>query len=414
MARKVNRLSATTVSKSTAPGYALDGAGLYLQISLSGSKSWIFKYTRNNRTREMGLGSFVTFTLAEARELANEQRKLLQKGLDPIGERDADALARQLEAANIITFAECASRYIESKKAGWTNPKNADQWRNTLATYVHPVFGDLPVADIDSKLVLKALEPIWNTKTETASRIRGRIESVLSWATTLHYRTGDNPARWKGHLDNLLPNPKKVHTTTHHAAMPYAEIGVFMVKLRAEEGIAARALEFVILNANRTKEAIRARWEEFDMEGGIWTIPGPRMKMKKEHRVPLSQRSLEILDELEAMKLGQWVFPGEKPGKPLSDATILALLKRMGYEDLTVHGFRSTFRDWVSELTNYPAEVAEMALAHAVEDKVDGAYRRGDLFQKRAKMMEDWAQYCGTVMVPGSVVPLRKRSATAA
>ena len=411
MPKKAKELTALAVSKIRTQGYHAVGGvpGLYLQIAGTEARSWVFKFMLSGKSREMGLGSTDAVTLAEARGKASECRKLLAAGSDPLEARNAVRMTERLEAAKTIIFSDCASRYIEAHRAGWKNAKHADQWRNTLETYARPVFGALPVASVDTGLVMQVLEPLWKTKTETATRLRGRIESVLDWATVQGFRAGDNPARWKGHLDNLLPKRSKVQKVEHHPALPYIEAGAFMALLRGQEGIGARALEFLILTATRTGEVIGARWKEFDMQAGTWTIPPERMKMGKEHRVPLSVRALEIIEALATVKTGDWVFPGGKVGKPLSNMAMLALLKRMERGDLTAHGFRSTFRDWAAETTNYPREVAEMALAHAVEGKVEGAYRRGDLFDKRGRMMEEWAKYCGTVMVPGEVVPIRKR-----
>jgi integrase len=306
-----------------------------------------------------------------------------------------------------MTFKDCAERYIEAHRPGWKNPKHAKQWPSTLEDYVYPVFGPIPVQAVDVGLVMKALEPIWKTKPETASRVRGRIESILDWATARGYRQGENPARWRGHLDKLLPARGKVQKVKHHAALPYGEMGDFVAELRGQEGVAARALEFLILTATRTGEVIGARWDEFDLAKKVWTVPGERMKAGKEHRVPLSERALAIIEEMKGQGVNDhpFLFPGGRPGKPLSNMAMLKLLQRMDRGDLTAHGFRSTFRDWAAEMTHFPTEVAEMALAHTVSDKVEAAYRRGDLFQKRRELMEAWARYCEPK--PGSnVVPL--------
>jgi integrase len=307
-----------------------------------------------------------------------------------------------------MTFRECAEAYIAAHKAGWRNPKHAAQWPSTLETYVHPVFGALPVQAVDVGLVMKALEPIWQTKPETASRVRGRIEAALDWATARGYRKGENPARWRGHLDKLLPARGKVRKVEHYPALCYVEMGDFIAGLREQGGVAPRALEFLILTATRTGEVIGARWEEFDLAEKLWTVPGARMKAGKEHRVPLSGRALAITDEMEAARINdhEFVFPGGKPRKPLSNMAMLKVLQRMGRGDLTAHGFRSSFRDWAAERTAFPHEVAEMALAHTVSDKVEAAYRRGDLFQKRRQLMEAWAKHCETHKASGEVVNL--------
>jgi integrase len=345
-------------------------------------------------------------SLAEAREAATECRRLRFQGIDPIEARKAERQQARLEAAKGMTFRACAERYIETHKAGWRNPKHALQWASTLASYAYPVFGDLPVKAIDVGLVMKAVEPIWATKTETASRLRGRIESVLDWAAARGYRHGDNPARWRGHLDKLLPKREKVQRVQHHAALAYDEMGVFMEALRSQGGMAAKALEFCILTATRTSETINARWDEIDLTAKLWTIPAGRIKAGKEHRIPLSAPALMLLRQLAGTRSGEFVFPGGKAGKPLSNVALLALLKRMGCDDLTVHGFRSAFRDWAAERTHFPREVAEMALAHAIGDKVEAAYRRGDLFEKRRKLMQEWARFCALPHRSGKVVPI--------
>jgi integrase len=356
----------------------------------------------------MGLGSAELVSLADAREKALAARKLLLNGVDPIEEKKAARASAALEAAKGMTFESCAEAYIEAHKAEWRNAKHANQWGSTLKAYVYPIFGDLPVSRIDVGLVMKALEPIWTAKTETANRLRGRIEAVLDWATVRGYRQGDNPARWRGHLDSLLPRRAKVQKVEHHAALPYAEVGAFMEALRQQEGLSALALEFLILTATRTSETIGATWSEFDLDAATWTIPAKRIKAGKEHRVPLSPAALAIVKRMCELRSGEFVFPGGKRGRPLSNMALLKLLERMGRDDLTAHGFRSTFRDWAAERTNFPREVAEMALAHAVGDKVEAAYRRGDLFQKRRHLMEAWAKHCANVRPAGNVHPMQK------
>jgi integrase len=304
-------------------------------------------------------------------------------GIDPIEARRAQREQKSLDAAKSMTFDACAAAYIDAHKAGWRNEKHFDQWSNTLNTYAGPVFGSLPVQAVDVGLVMKALEPIWQTKSETASRVRGRIESVLDWATVRGYRKGDNPARWRGHLDKLLPPRSKVRKVEHHPARPHDELANFVAMLRRQEGIASRALEFLILTATRTGEVIGARWDEIDLGEKVWVVPAARMKAGREHRVPLSAAAVAILEQMQEVREGDFVFPGGKRGKPLSNMAMLAVLKRIDRGDLTNHGFRSSFRDWAAERTNFPREVAEMALAHTVGDKVEAAYRRGDLFQKR-------------------------------
>jgi integrase len=318
----------------------------------------------------------------------------------------------RLDAAKAMTFQQCADAYIAAHRAGWRNGKHAAQWNTTLATYAGRVMGTLPVQTIDTALVLKALEPIWTTKPDTASRLRGRIEAVLDWAKVRGYRAEENPARWRGHLDKLLPARSKLRKIRHHTALPYAELPSFMIGLHEKEGISARALEFTILTATRTGETIGAQWNEFDLLDRTWTVPAERMKAGREHRVPLSTRALANLDKMQAHRSANdgFVFSGRKLGKPLSNMAFLMLLRSMGRGDLTTHGFRSSFRDWVAERTNVPSEVAEMALAHAVGNKVEAAYRRGDLFDKRRRLMQQWATFCTTAPTEqGKVVSLRGR-----
>ncbi|MBT3786780.1 MAG: tyrosine-type recombinase/integrase [Alphaproteobacteria bacterium] len=407
MARSINRLSARAVSTLAKQGLHADGGGLYLQVSRFDTKSWIFRFTLNKKTRDMGLGPLHTISLAEAREEALQCRKMVRDGIDPIGVR-RELLAKRLnQASSFITFRQCAEAYISSHSAAWKNVKHSTQWHNTLNTYVYPVFGDLSVQSIDVGLVLKVLEPIWQTKTETASRVRGRIESVLDWAATRKYRKGENPARWKGHLDKLLPQKSKIQKVKHHEALPYADINPFLVRLRLQNGISAFGLEFLILTATRTSEVMKASWSEIDLDAKVWTIPADRMKSGKEHRVPLSLRAIELLGEVGKFQTGEFVFPGQKPKSSLSNMAFLQLLKRMG-ERVTAHGFRSTFRDWAAEQTMHSREVVEMALAHAIGNKVEEAYRRGDLFEKRKRLMVDWAVYCDQVLAEDSadVVPI--------
>jgi integrase len=408
MKRKVNRLEPLVVAKMKTPGYYPDGLNLYLQVSAAKTKSWVLRYTLAGKSREMGLGAFPTFSLADARERATAARKLLADGIDPLETKRSKILADRLSAASVITFDDAATRYIKTHESGWKNLKHVGQWRSTIATFASPFIGMLPVHAIDNKAVVNVLEPIWNSKRETASRLRGRIEKILDWATTLKYRTGDNPARYKGNLDNLLTKSKK--TVIHHPALPFIEIGAFMATLRTMPGMGALALQFVILTATRTSEVLNAQWSEFDLDAGVWVIPKERMKADKEHAVPLSPEAVEILHKAGwEMRASEFVFAGVN-GKALSNMACLAVLKRMERPGLTVHGFRSTFRDWCSESTAYPRDVAEMALAHTISNKTEAAYRRGDLFDKRTRMMADWAAYCATVRVTkNKIVNIRGR-----
>jgi integrase len=407
MTRTIGRLKALRLDRLTKPGLHADGGGLCLQITSAAARSWVYRFMLAGRARAMGLGSFPDVSLAEARERAAECRRLRANGIDPIEARDGDRAKARTGAAQSITFKECAERYIESHKAGWRNPKHAAQWTATLASYAHPAFGGLPVQSIDTGLVLKALEPIWSTKTETATRVRGRIESVLDWATARGYRRGENPARWRGHLDNLLPKRSKVAAVEHHAALRYAEVGAFMSALRDQPGVGAKALELVILTAARTGEAIGAQWSEIDLDAAVWTVPGERMKAGREHRVPLSKPAVAILRKMQGASK-EFVFPGGKRGRALSNMALTAVLKRMGRDDLTVHGFRSSFRDWAAEQTNFPREIAEAALAHTLKDKVEAAYRRGDAIEKRKKLMTAWAEFCARPATKATVTPIRR------
>ena len=389
------KLSALGVAKLKTPGMYGDGGGLWLQVTGKGGKSWIFRFTLNGKSREMGLGAANTFSLAEARDKALACRKQCAEGIDPIEARNARRDAARIEAAKAITFRQCATAYIEAHKAGWRNAKHAAQWTATLETYAYPAFGDLPVQSVDTGLVMRAVEPIWATKPETATRVRGRIESILDWAATRGFRRGENPARWKGHLANLLPKRSRVKKVEHHAALPFAEVPAFMRALGEQPGVAAKALAFTILTAARTGETIGARWSEIDLDAGVWTVPAERMKAGVEHRVPLSDPAVQILRDMATVRSSDFVFPGGKRGRPLSNMAMLKTLERMNRDDLTVHGFRSSFRDWASETTAFPSEVVEAALAHTIESKVERAYRRGDLFQKRRELIAAWAAYSG-------------------
>ena len=387
-----------------------DGGGLYLQVTPNGA-SWIYRFMLNGRSREMGLGPLALFGLKEARERALGARRLQHAGTDPIEARNAERAAKRISESKAITFRQCADAYIKAHRAGWRNAKHAGQWEATLATYADPIVGALPVQTIDTALVMKVLEQdikgasggaataLWQVRPETASRLRGRIESILDWAKVRGHRDGENPARWRGHLDKLLPARAKVRKTEHHAALAYDEVADFISALQLYDGIAARALEFAILTAGRTGEVTGAVWGEINLREGLWTVPENRMKAGKEHRVPLSARPLAILAEMRALDDARqisehdFVFRGTKPGRPLSNMAFLMLLRRMKREDLTVHGFRSSFRDWAAERTNFPSEVAEMALAHAIGDKTEKAYRRGDLFDRRRRLMMAWEEF---------------------
>jgi len=396
MARTVGRLTALKVARAKAPGMYADGGGLYLQVT-EGGASWIYRYMLNARARAMGLGPIHTITLAEARERATQARKLRLDGIDPIQQRRSERAAQRVAGATAMSFRQCGDAFITSREAGW-GALHRRQWTNSLAQHVYPVIGDVRVQDIDTTLVMKVVEPLWRSIPETASLIRGRIEAILDWAKVRGYRTGENPARWRGHVDKLLPARGKVRKVEHHAALPYAELPTFLAALREQEGIAALALEFTILTCVRSGGTRFARWSEFDLLAKVWTVPAQRMKAQREHRIPLSARSLAILQEMHARRHADdgFVFPGRKVGRPLADTVLLRLLQRLGRGDLTIHGFRSSFRDWAAERTSFPREVAEMALAHSIPSAVEAAYRRGDLFEKRRKLMQQWATFCTT------------------
>lgn len=404
---QLNRLSAKAVASTKAPGLYGDGGGLYLQVAQGGSRTWIFRYRSpiTKKGRYMGLGPVHTVSLPEAREKAATQRREVLSGRDPIEVREEESRRVISEYSRVFTFKQCASSYIESHKPGWRNEKHADQWTNTIETYCNPVIGALPVQAVDTGLVLKILEPIWASKPETASRLRARIENILDWATARGHRVGENPARWKGHLKQLLPALAKKDRVKHHKAMPFSEVAGFVAKLREMSGVAVRCLEFTILTAARTSEAIQAKPEEFDLHNATWTVPASRMKAKKEHRVPLSPRALAIVRELLELK-GEYVFPGAKSERPMSNMAMLNLLDRMSVA-VTVHGFRSSFRDWAAERTGFPHEVCEMALAHTIPNAAEAAYRRGDLFEKRRKLMDAWADYINSPQQAGAMVLLR-------
>jgi len=342
----------------------------------------------------MGLGSLAHVSLVEARALAASARKLAASGVDPVGHRINQRVFAALEAASAITFRDAAEIYYNAHEPSWRNDKHRQGWRNSLRTHVYPVIGNIPVGEVNVPLVTKVLKAIWYSKTETARRVRARIEVVLDWAKAQGYRTGDNPARWRGNLQTTFPAHQKISKVEHHAALPYREMPSFMTALRKRSGVAALALEFTILTAARTGETLGARWEEIDLVKGVWTVPAERMKAGREHRVPLSPRAIEILRELDdKLANGKFVFPGNSGAGQLSSMALLMLLRRMK-KDVTTHGFRSTMRDWAAEQTNFAREVAEVALAHAVGSAVERAYRRSDLLDKRRALMNAWCDYC--------------------
>jgi integrase len=392
------------IVRSGLPGMTNDGDGLYLKVGRTGGASWIFRYKLAGKSRDMGLGKHPEICLAIAREKAAEARKLSKSGVDPLTNRgeeierqrlkkEAERLAQDAARAKATTFKEVALDYIAAHRSGWRNAKHAQQWENTLATYAFKVIGDLPTQEIGIEHVLKILKPIWTVIPETASRLRNRIELVLDAAKARGLRDRENPARWRGHLDKLLPPRSKVRAVKHHAAMSWTELPAFMATLDKADDLSSKALSFTILTACRTSEALEATWTEIDLATGIWTISASRMKAGKEHRVPLSQAALDLLATLPRVEGGHYLFPGARKKRPLSNMAMLMVLRRMRRRNLTTHGFRSTFRDWASEVTHYPREVCEQALAHTLESAVEAAYRRGDLFEKRRRLMDDWAGY---------------------
>lgn len=408
MGRVLHKLSALSLSKTNKPGLYSDGGGLYLQVSPTGTKSWIYRFQSSGRQRDMGLGSARDVSLAKAREAASTARTQVREGVDPIAARVAARQAVVLASAGATTFAKAAEEYVADHKSGWRNRKHAAQWASTLKCYANPTIGSLSVQEVDVHHVLRILKPIWSTKTETARRVRGRIEKVLDWSTAKGLRKGENPARWRGVLEHLLPTRPLATLVQHHPALPYSMVPSFMTSLKMQPGEGARALEFVILTGARSGEGLGARWDEFDLHSGIWTVPPARSKTGRAHRVPLSTQALEVLTA-QASRWGTdgFVFRAHRKTHPLSNMAMAMVIRRMrssgavssgnvlpAFPHITVHGFRSTFRDWAAEQTDYPAEVAEMALAHVVADKVEAAYRRGDLLRKRFLFMEDWGAYC--------------------
>lgn len=416
MARPIHKLTPAIVErKSRIPGSYGDGGGLYLYVSPPSACSWVYCYTLEGKSREMGLGPYPDISLSEARELADEWRRVKARGQDPWEVRESQRASNRATAARAITFETCAETYIAEHTAEWKSDKHGKQWGGTLKAYAYPHIGDTPVALVDDAAVQKVLKPIWTTKTETASRVRGRIEAILDWAKVKKYRDGENPARWRGHLEHVFPERTSVRPVKHFAAIDYEAVPAFFVELQKQDGVAADALEFTILTAARTTQTLKAHWSEIDMEKALWTIPGARMKGKKGkerlHRVPLSKQAIPVLKKRHETTGGQgFVFPNpRKPKKPLSNMAMLELLRRMGRDDITVHGFRSAFKDWAAEKTTFPNMVSEMALAHVIESETEEAYRRRDLLEKREKLMAAWATYCTTPNSGAKVITMGKR-----
>ncbi|BAP80327.1 phage integrase [Pseudomonas sp. MT-1] len=407
----MGKLNPKQVENLSEPGTYEDGDGLRLVVKATGRKSWVMRYQLNGKRREMGLGGFPDIGLKAARQAAADQRKLLTAGADPMATRDAEREAlrasQMVAAAKAVTFKKVATDYIAAHRAGWKNVKHAQQWENTLATYAEPVIGHLPAAEVSTAHVLEILQPIWITKTETASRVRNRIELILDAAKARGLRDGENPARWRGHLDKLLPKRAKVRAVEHHTALPWPDLPAFMDGLAKHDALSYAAIRLTILTACRTSEVLGATWDEVDLESHTWTIPAARMKAGKDHRVPLSDAALKVLGSLPRIDGSPYLFPGARQGRPLSNLAMLMGLRRMGRGNLTMHGFRSTFRDWAAERTQYPREVCEMALAHKIAEGAEAAYWRGDIFEKRRALMADWAKYATQAPV-SKVVALRR------
>ena len=400
MGSKAKELSALAVQRLTAPGmHAVGGvAGLYLCVSPSGSRSWIARVNVDGKRREMGLGSFPDVSLSIAREKARAARSDTTMGIDPVAHRKEARSARQALKATQKTFADCAKAYIEAHSDSWRNAKHRAQWPATFETYVYPTMGTVLVGEVTQAHVMAVLLPIWKTKTQTAIRLRGRIEQVLAWATAAGFRQGDNCARWAGLLDQLLPAPGKVSEPRHHPAVRVDDMPAFIKALRQHDGLSPKALEFAVLTAARSGEVRGATWAEIDLEAAVWTVPKERMKAGKEHRVPLNTQAIKLLEAMPRIEGTELVFPAPRGGQ-LSDMALTALTRRMNFRDdagrvCVPHGFRSSFRDWVFERTDYPRDLAEAALAHALENKVEAAYRRGDALERRRAMMQAWANYC--------------------
>jgi len=387
------RLNALKVQKVSTKGLHADGGGLYLQVTSASGKSWVYRYTFGGKAREIGLGSSLTTSLSDARAAADECRRMCAKGEDPIEAKRAKAAASNLGRFKGLTFDEAAERYITTHEASWANKAHRQQWRSTLKTYASPLIGHVLVNEITVDHVLSVLRQIWGTKVETASRLRGRIEAILTWAIAAGHRTRPNPAERKA-LKELLPEASRLKRTKHFPALPFGQVGAFLRDLRTRGGVSVKALEIAILTAARTGEVVGARWTEIDFEHRIWTIPAERTKTRRPHRVPLSAEALELLTSLHKDRESEFVFPGARQGTHLCNTALLHVLDAMGRKDITVHGFRSSFRDWTAEKTDYPHELAEMALGHVLKNKVEAAYRRGDMLEKRRHMMEDWAGFC--------------------
>ena len=411
MPKKARELSALDIKRIVKPGRYAAGnvAGLLFVVKDTGSRSWILRTMVGDKRRNIGLGGYPEVTLAKAREKARQMKELIEKGIDPVDQRKARRMALRASQNGRITFAEAARRTHEKKLSEFKNKRHGQDWINSVTRYAFPVIGQIAVDDVDLSHIQSILEPIWSDKTETATRLRQRLEQILNWATISGYRKGENPARWKGHLDAIFPAPTKIKKVKHFPALPWKDIHPFVAELRQREGMAARCLEFVILTACRSGEARFATWDEIDLDNKVWTIPGERMKAGKEHRVPLTDDAISLLENLPRFEESNFLFTAPRGG-PLSDMALSMLCRRMKINAVP-HGFRSTFRDWAAESTNYPREVAEQALAHTITSPVEAAYRRGDLFRKRRKLMESWEAYLNKVQdTKATVTPIRRRA----
>eukprot|EP00697_Spironema_sp_BW2_P004815 gnl/Spiro4/16526_TR8900_c0_g1_i1.p1 gnl/Spiro4/16526_TR8900_c0_g1~~gnl/Spiro4/16526_TR8900_c0_g1_i1.p1 ORF type:complete len:414 (-),score=-5.47 gnl/Spiro4/16526_TR8900_c0_g1_i1:1556-2797(-) len=412
MARLTSKLTALTVQKLKEPGLYNDGGGLYLKIGPTGGKSWVFRYKVNKKPHFLGLGPIALVSLQEAREITIAHRKSILRGEDPLQQRQRSKVEQLLEQARTKTFDQCFEEFFVQKAEGLRNPKHRAQWRSTMSEYVSPVIGKIPVQEIDVPVIRKVLDPIWTEIPETANRVRNRIEQVLDWAAANTYRKGDNPSRWVGHLDKIYPKrSEKFAPKKNFASLHYQEVGSFLADLRKRNGISHRALEFLILTAARTSEALGAKWSEIDLTNRIWTIPPERMKAGKSHRVPLSPRTIEILQSMPRVEGSEYVFSGFKERKHLSNMALLKVIKDEMNFKVTTHGFRSTFSTWAREKTATPRDVVEMCLAHKIESAVEAAYMRGDLFMKRLALMDQWAKFCDTPMKAGTVIDIQAKNA---
>lgn len=404
-----------------------DGNGLYLRVQATGAKSWIFRFQISGKRREMGIGTLADKPAVDARAEAAEYGKMVRAGIDPIEERKRRATENAENAARVaagaVTFRTVAEEYIEAHRPAWKNAKHSEQWTNTLTAYAYPVIGNKPVGSVSTEDVLRILQPIWSNKTETASRVRSRIELILYYAKARKLREGENPAAWRGHLDAVLPKPNKLKKVRHHPALPYTQMADFMAAVRSTSGAGARALEFAILTAARSGEVRLATWSEINMDARLWTVPAEHMKMRREHRVPLSSAAVALLDSMPRIEGSPYLFQGMRDGRPVSDMTLTAVIRRLNEgengqkwidpktgDQVVPHGFRSTFNDWAAEVTMHPKELADMALAHKIDNKVEAAYRRGDMFEKRREIMEDWAAWCEK-RIPDNVIELPKKTA---